>query len=167
MKARLALHLPLEKALRVRQWRELGSADFSYDTTRYYQLRVENEGARIRAYVDGKLIIEASDAEIHKGKSGVIAGIPARFQDFRVTASDAAKAAIEKRIAARDAELRKLRAENPLPKLWKKFETPKFGAGRNVRFGDLNGDGASDMLFAQNIPRVRGDALTPSVVSPP
>ena len=56
-------------------------------------------------------------------------------------------------------ELRKLRAENPLPKLWKKFETPKFGAGRSVRFGDLNGDGAPDMLIAQNIPRVRGDAF--------
>src|SRR5206468_7987946 len=93
------------------------------------------------------------------GKSGVIAGTPARFEDFHITASDTAKAAIAKRIAAREAELRRLRAGNPLPKLWKKFETPKFGAGRNVRFGDLNGDGAPDMLIAQNIPRVRGDAF--------
>src|SRR5262245_34647801 len=128
--ARLAMHLPLEKALRVRQWRELGSATFRYDTTHYYQLRVENDGARIRAYVNGKLLIEASDAEILKGKSGVIAGTPARFEDFRITVSDSAQAAITQRIAAREAGLRKLRAGNPLPKLWKKFETPKFGAGR-------------------------------------
>jgi rhamnogalacturonan endolyase len=158
-KARLALHLPLEKALRVRQWRELGAAPFPYDTTHYYQFRVETEGPRIRAYVDGKLLIEATDPEIPKGKSGLIAGAPARFEDFRVTASDSVKAEIASRIAAREAELSKLRAGNPRPKLWKKFETPKFGAGRNVRFGDLDGDGVPDMLIAQNIPRVRADAF--------
>ncbi len=47
------------------------------------------------------------------------------------------------------------------PNLWKKFRTPGFGAGRNVRFGDLDGDGVVDMLIAQNIPRVRGDAFDP------
>jgi hypothetical protein len=69
------------------------------------------------------------------------------------------KAGILKRIAARDAEVDKLRASNPRPKLWKRFDTPRFGTGRNVRFGDLNGDGVPEMLFAQNIPRVRGDAF--------
>jgi hypothetical protein len=78
VEASLALHLPLEKALRVRQWRGLGAAPFPYDTTHYYQFRVETEGSRIRAYVDGKLLIEAADPEIPKGKSGVIAGAPAR-----------------------------------------------------------------------------------------
>jgi hypothetical protein len=94
---------------------------------------VENDGPRIRAYVDGKLLTEATDPEIPKGKSGVIAGAPARFQDFRVTASDSVNAAITKRIAAREAELSKLRDENPRPKLWKKFETRQFGAGRKIK----------------------------------
>ena len=40
-----------------------------------------------------------------------------------------------------------------------KFDTPGFGAGRNVRFGDLDGDGQLDMLFAQNVAKVRGDAF--------
>jgi len=56
-------------------------------------------------------------------------------------------------------ELSRLRADNPKPKLWKKFDTPNFGAGRNVRFGDLDGDGVPDMLIAQNIPRIRADAF--------
>ena len=63
-------------------------------------------------------------------------------------------AAIQKR---RD-ELSRLQAANPKPKLWKKFATPKFGAGRNVRFGDLDGDGTIDMLIGQNVPKVVGDA---------
>ena len=158
-RVRLAVRLPLDKTLRVAEWRELASGDFRYDTTRYYALKVENDGPRIRAYIDGRLVLEASDGEIQKGKVGITAMVPARFQDFVVTASDGSKSAIEARIRAREAELVRLRDGNPRPKLWKKFDTPGFGAGRNVRFGDLDGDGQMDMLIAQNIPRVRGDAF--------
>src|SRR6266545_3176176 len=157
--ARLALRLPLDETLRVPQWRELGSAGFPHDTAHYYTLKVENDGPRIRAFIDGRPVLEASDSEIVQGKAGISAMTPARFQDFRVTATSVTKAAIEGRIRAREAELAGLRAENPRPGLWKKFETPRFGAGRNVRFGDLDGDGVLDMLIAQNIPRVRGDAF--------
>ena len=135
-------------------WRELGCGRFPYDTTRYYRLRVENDGSEIRAFIDDKLILTADDGELIRGKAGVTANIPARFQDFRVTASDAVKSRIDERIARREAELAALRGQNPQPKLWKKFDTPKFGAGRNVRFGDLDGDGMPEMLIAQNIPRI-------------
>lgn len=155
--ARLALRLPMDKAFRVADWKELGAAPFAYDTSRYYTLRVENQGPRIRAYIDGKLVIEASDAAILKGKAGLAAETPARYQDFHVTAPDAAAKATAARIKARETELAALRDGNPQPKLWKKFETPKFGTGRNVRFGDLDGDGVPEMLFGQNIPRVRND----------
>ncbi|MGH9577746.1 MAG: hypothetical protein ACRD3R_09940, partial [Terriglobales bacterium] len=158
-RARLALRLPVEKTFRVADWRELGATEFAYDTQRYYTLRVENSGQRIRAYVDGRLLLEASDSEMPRGKAGVTANIPARFQDFRVTASDATEREIRARITQREGELDRLRAGNPRPKLWRKFDTPNFGAGRNVRFGDLDGDGVLDMLIAQNIPRVRGDAF--------
>jgi hypothetical protein len=59
----------------------------------------------------------------------------------------------------RNGQRDRLRAANPAARLWKKFTTPGFGAGRNVRFGDLDGDGVIDMLFAQNVPRVQGGAF--------
>jgi hypothetical protein len=158
-KARLALRLPLEKTFRVAEWRELGSVEFPYSVRKYYTLAVEAVGSRIRASIDGKLVLTAEDRELARGKAGLTANIPARFQDFSVTATDGARAAIDDAIRRRDAELAELRAQNPRPKLWKQFETPRFGAGRNVRFGDLDGDRRLDMLFAQNIPRVRGDAF--------
>jgi hypothetical protein len=158
-KARLAAHQALEPALRVHGWRELGEAPFSYDNTRYYQLKVENDGPRIRAYVDGRLLLEASDSELLRGKAGLLAATPARFQEFVVSAADSKAAEITARIRKRDEELARLRDANPKPKLWRKFETPGFGAGRNVRFGDLDGDGVPDMLIAQNIRRIRGDAF--------
>ncbi len=157
--ARLALRLPVDKEFRKSDWRILGVAPFVYETTRYYELRVENQGPRMRAYVDGKLLLEASDAEILKGLAGVTATRPARFMSFRVAAAQETETAIGKRIAAREVELEKLRSSNPKPKLWRKFDTPGYGAGRNVRFGDLDGDGRTDMLIAQNVPKVRGDAF--------
>ena len=148
-KVRLALHQPLEPKLRVHGRKELASADFPYDTKRYYLLKVETEGPDIRAYIDGKLILEASDSDLPKGKAGVIAGGPARFEDFHVFTPDAEAREITENIHKRDAELIRLRNENPKPKLWKKFETPIFGVGRNARFGDLDADGTVDMLIGQ------------------
>ena len=155
----LLVRQPIEKELRKAEWRTLGTAPFAYGIKQYYRLRVDNDGPRIRASIDGRQVLEASDSEIAGGIAGVMANVPARFQSFAVTASDTVAAAIRTRIAAREKELAALRNANPKPVLWKKFDTPKFGAGRNVRFGDLDGDGKLDMLIAQNIPRVRGDAF--------
>jgi rhamnogalacturonan endolyase len=158
-KVRLALRLPLEKQIRHIEWKELGSADFPYDVKRYYELKVENNGPSIRAFVDGKLVLEASDPELLSGRVGISANIPARFTDFSISAPDQVERQIKTAIGKREKELASLRSSNPQPKLWKKFDTSTFGAGRNVRFGDLDGDGQVDMLIAQNIPKVRGDAF--------
>ncbi|MBI4903255.1 MAG: hypothetical protein HY820_06450 [Acidobacteria bacterium] len=155
----LALRLPEDREFRKSEWKVLATKSFAYDTTRYYALRVENDGPNMRAFIDGQLILEASDNQILKGEAGLTATRPARFMQFHVTAADPALQQITGRIRTREAELSKLRAANPQPKLWKKFDTPGWGAGRNVRFGDLDGDGRVDMLFAQNIPKVIGDAF--------
>jgi rhamnogalacturonan endolyase len=149
---KLLVRGPLEKSFCRVTVRELGSAEFAYDSRTWYRMRVENEGPKIRCYVDGKLVISAEDNEIASGKVGVIAQCPARFADFRV--SSPAKEEIAAAIAKRKAEEKSLQEENPKPKLWKKFETPKFGAGRNVRFGDLDGDGVPEMVFAQVVSKV-------------
>ena len=82
-RARLAVRLPLEQEFRVADWRELGAAAFPYDTTRYYRLRVENEGATIRASIDGKLVLTADDGELraregrrHRQRPGAVPGLP-------------------------------------------------------------------------------------------
>ncbi len=151
-KAFLAVRQVLDKGFFEQNWRQLASTTFGYEVAlRYYTLKVENDGPRIRAYVDGKLVLEAEDREILKGKTGVTSGTPTRFQDFRVTVSDSVLAAIQDRIRRRKAELEELRAGNPKPKLWKKFSLGNFGAGRSVAFGDLDGDGKTDLLIAQNV----------------
>jgi len=149
---RLAVKQVLEKSFCRVAYHELGAVDFPYDTKTWYKLRVENEGATIRAYVDGRLLITAQNDEIPSGKVGVIAACPARFADFRATTTSPEE--IAARIRARQEAEGKLQDGNPRPKLWRKFETPKFGAGRNVRFGDLDGDGVPEMVIAQVVSKV-------------
>ena len=155
----LLVRQPVEKVFRQAEWRQVASTPFTYDTKLYYRLSVENSGPSIKASIDGRQVMTATDSEILKGQVGIMANIPARFQAFAVTATEQTTAAIATRIRYREAELVQLRAANPKPRLWRTFATPGFGAGRNARFGDLDGDGEMDMLIAQNIPRVRGDAF--------
>ncbi len=67
--------------------------------------------------------------------------------------------------SAREAELERLRADQPKPALWRKFDTPRFGAGRNVRFGELDGDGIPEMLIGQNIVHVSGNFIQLSALT--
>lgn len=156
---RLAVRLPFDRQFRVSDWREIAAVPFEYNTRTWYALEISAEGERLRAAVDGKPLIDARDKELTAGIAGITANMPARFRSFRVTTNASAAADLRQRMDRREAELKALRDGNPRPVVWKKFETPEYGAGRNVRFGDLNGDGQLDMLFAQNVPKVRGDAF--------
>jgi rhamnogalacturonan endolyase len=156
---RLAERLPFDGEFRVSAWRELASVPFKYDTRTWYRLELNADADRLQAAVDGKQMLDIRDSALASGLAGITANMPARFTSFRVTSSATAASEMRQRIARREADLRRLRSENPQPKLWKKFDTPLFGTGRNVRFGDLDGDGQLDMLFAQNVPKVRGDAF--------
>jgi len=156
---RIAERLPLDEQFRVSAWRRIAEAPFPYDTKTWYRIGATVEGDRLRASVDGRQLLDIRDSALSAGIAGITANMPARFRHFKVTAAAAAAADLRLRIERRDRELERLRADNPRPTLWKKFDTRPFGSGRNVRFGDLDGDGRLDMLFAQNVPKVRGDAF--------
>ena len=96
---------------------------------------------------------DRGDRRPHREHAGAFPGLPRdrRPRPRRGTLRRASSAASASSTACGPS--------NPRPKLWRKFDTKGFGAGRNVRFGDLDGDGRLDMLFAQNVPKVRGDAF--------
>jgi rhamnogalacturonan endolyase len=156
---RLAVRLPFDEEFRTAAWREVASVPFPYDTKTWYRLEATVEGDRLRASAGGRPLIDVRDRELTGGIAGLTANTPARFRSFRVTTTAVEAGDLRQRVERRDRDLARVRAGNPQPTLWRKFDTPAFGAGRNVRFGDLDGDGRPEMLFAQNVPRVRGDAF--------
>ena len=81
---RLAMRLPLESKFRECSWKELAAADFPYETNHYYRLRVENRGPEIRAFIDDKLVLTASDDEISRAAKWAYR--PTRRRGFRISA---------------------------------------------------------------------------------
>lgn len=118
----------------------------------FIPLKVTAQADRFTAEFGNNVKLEARDASFKQGKIGYTSDAPAQYAAVRVTCSTSAKAAFEKARQAREAEAARLEASNPKMVLWKKISTPGFGVGRNLRFGDLDGDGRPDILVAQQNP---------------
>jgi len=134
-------HKPYEKIL--------ASKDLDWTPGNYYRAEVTVSGDHIRAGIGDAVLLEARDTTFPRGKVGLTSDVPTRYSHVKVTTSRAEKKRIGELKARGAKELASLRAANPKPVLWKKIGTGGFGVGRNLRFGDLDGDGECDVLIGQ------------------
>jgi len=112
-------------------------------------LAVTVYGQRISAAIENGPTLEADDATFPVGGIALVADGLTHYESIQVTTDEASARAIQTAIQNREDAESSLQAANPAMKLWKKFAIKDFGVGRNVRFGDLDGDGQLDMLFGQ------------------
>jgi len=145
----LAFRKPNEKILAERE--------FAWKTGEFLTATIRIEGSKIRAMFGDGVVLEAEDSTFTEGKVALTADVPTKFSSVKVTASAEEKERNEKRVAAKDREETKLQAANPKPVVLKKFAIKEYGVGRNLRFGDLDGDGQIDILFGQVIHHGRKD----------
>ncbi len=136
-----AYHKPDEKIL--------AKSKSSFIPGEYLTAKVKLKGSNIRAELSNGTVLEANDNTFPNGKIGLTSDIPTRYKSVKVTTSISEKNRLRAEKLKREQELKRLQDANPRPVLWKKIKTERFGAGRNLRFGDLNGDGQIDVLIGQ------------------
>ena len=135
-------HKPYEKVL--------AEKEFAWEPGKYYTAVIEVHGERIRAsFEGGGPVLEVRDSTYSHGKVGLTSDVPTRYSYVKVYATPEEKKRIDDLKAKGEAELAALKAANPKPVVWKKIKTEGFGAGRNLRFGDLDGDLVPDVLIGQ------------------
>ena len=134
-------HKPFEKVL--------ASEHFSYNIEDDIKVRIELLADQISASIESGPQFNVSDTTYKKGKIGFLADGPAYFNPVEITSNQNDKSEYEYLRREADLAEQKLIDNNPRPVLWKSIKTNDFGVGRNLRFGDLNGDGEIDVLIGQ------------------
>ncbi len=127
----------------------LAETGFSWTPGAYLTATVRLSGGRIEADLDNRVSLSADDPAYRSGKVGLLTDGPARFAAVKVTGSPAEADRVQKARAALLSEERAVQSANPKPAVWKTIQTEGFGVGRNVRFGDLDGDRVIDVLIGQ------------------
>jgi len=136
--------------------RVLAEGRWQADFDRYHALRLEIAGNRLLAALDGSIILEVEDSALARGRMGLLATGPARFGRVEVEIEGAELARVTAEAQAESAEVESASARQPRPRLWRRIETPGYGTGRHLRWGDLNGDGRLEMLLAQYTAMLNG-----------
>jgi len=127
----------------------LAEKDFNWEKGQKYTLAVETKGNLLVAGINGKKLFTVNDELFPRGKVALTSDKMARFYQVRVTATEVEASRIAKETELQKREWNELQANNPKMQLWKKMSTKGFGTWRNLRFGDLNGDGQTDLLIGQ------------------
>ena len=117
----------------------------------YYTATIEARGDQIHAEIQGLAAFQVSDNNYPAGRVALSADVPTRYRYLRVSTSESERERVDRLRAGKLKKEELLQAQNPQPTVWKKIETEGFGAGRNLRFGDLDGDGQIDVLIGQVI----------------
>lgn len=107
------------------------------------------EGNSIRAKLNDDVNLTVIDGTYAVGKIGLVSNVRAQYKSVEVLTSGKESEYIENKKTSYDMEALKLQETNPGMVVWKKIKTEGFGVGRNLRFGDLNGDGQIDVLIGQ------------------
>lgn len=138
----------------------LAEAECELDCDAYTMIRIECRNHGIAVSAKGKLLLECEDngeEAFLEGGVGFAATDVTRFRDLTVSASpEAEQDHKEKRNAAEQA-LFTARSRYPKAVLWKKIPTPQWGSDRNLRVGDINGDGQNEIVMARRTERLGGD----------
>jgi len=140
----------------------LAAAELPFNVDEHCRLSVTVSAMTAKVSADGKKLLEGRmeplvtgqiDGPRKEGKVGLIGYAPVRFRAAELTCPPPAGVARRSRLSAAQRELDALREENPTPEAVSECSLGDFGAGRNLRLADLDGDGQLEFIIAQQSKR--------------
>jgi len=134
----------------------LAQSSWQPDFDRYHTLKLAADGTRLAAWLDDRALFHTDDAALATGRIGILATGPARFARVEATIDEAEHRRLRAAGKADANQLAEARGAYPRPALWRQIETPDFGTGRHLRFGDLNGDGRLEIVLGQYTAMLNG-----------
>jgi len=127
----------------------LASGPFAFRPGQDLTATVTVKGNSITAGLNGDIILKVNDDTFHSGKIGLVSNAKAEYRFVEVLSSKEEISDLESKRAFYELESQRLQDSNPEMVVWKKIKTSGFGVGRNLRFGDLDCDGQTDVLIGQ------------------
>jgi len=127
----------------------LAEQPFTFTPGQYLTAIVTVNNSSIEAKLNNNITLKVTDNTYLKGKIGLVSNARTRYKSVEVLTTGKDMAAFEKKKNRYEKESLKLQAANPEMVVWKKINTKGFGVGRNLRFGDLNGNKQMDVLIGQ------------------
>lgn len=137
----VAFRQPYEKILAMEK--------YAWDTNFIISAKIKVAGNTIEANLINGPTLSTTDTTYKTGKVGFLADVPTFFHAMEITTSQKEYERIAWVVVEREKKENALQASNPKMKVWKKISTEGFGVARNLRFGDMNGDGETDVLVGQ------------------
>lgn len=141
----------------------LAESEIDLSGEKMVSLRITVQNDKIGYSINNSKYTEIADSAFLNGKIGLLSDSPTAFYlvHVKTTENDFEEF---KKTEKRFFEIQdSLIAGNPKMVLFKKIDLEDFGTGRNARFGDLNGDGETDVLLGQVVnhgPKDRNSELS-------
>ncbi|QGY44000.1 hypothetical protein GM418_10130 [Maribellus comscasis] len=151
------------KAFQVPNEVVLATAEFYTLEDGTIHLKIDLDSDNIKCVVNDSISLSVKNSSFEIGKVGLLSDSPTAFYSVKISSSEADFQKYKNEESRFQQIQDSLIAENPKMKVFKKIQLEDFGTGRNVRFGDLNGDDKTDILLGQVVnhgPKDRNSELS-------
>jgi len=130
------------------EWTTLDQESVQVAPGKWHDLRVELHGSQIRAFMDGEMRFEVEDDTFRFGRAGLRCTMDCRYDRVCATATPRQQTIFLRTLSEGERTLIEMRERYPQPVLWKKVDLADWGSP-GVRFGDLTGQGRTEILVGQ------------------
>jgi rhamnogalacturonan endolyase len=135
----------------------LKKAELTWTPDEFVTLTVILSGDQITVLHEEEQILTLEDGRYAKGAIALSASMPTQYKSIRVMAAEEELLRLQKKKEEDQQRIAKKRAQFPQMRLHKKIDLQDFGAGRQIRFGNLTGDDELFCVIAQHQRRIYKD----------